>query len=328
MAIQFHKTLSQTEWLSYRSRGIGASEVGTILGLNEYECKLQVHHRKLGILAPKKRNLRMHLGGRSEDFISDMWEYWVADENVFCDNLDNNKKVRECRKVDAYCTNDKYPNLFVSLDREFTDSKHGLSALELKNKTYSSYSKWENKMNPCEVVQLSTQLLVSEYQYGEICYLIDNTRMEVMNMTYNDAKGIEKKIVKETDLFWKNILDSRIIMNKIHDAKTNYNMKLVADLQVQLYSLEPDPEETEAYLDYMTELSRDKKSITPLKGNDDLYAIAKNHKLTSDKIKALEAKRIKYQCELAFAMKDKKEIDFGKLGKVSLFGKFSNKIKL
>ena len=108
--------------------------------------------------------------------------------------MDKNRKVRGSRKVNAYCINDKYPNLFVSLDRDFIDPKHGLSALELKNKTYSSYSKWENKMNPCEVVQLSTQLLVSEYQYGEICYLIDNTRMEVMNMLYKDAMMLEKKI--------------------------------------------------------------------------------------------------------------------------------------
>lgn len=328
MAVTFIPVNSREDFDSFRSKGIGASEGGTILGLNEFECKLQVHHRKLGILPPKKRNLRMHLGGRSEDFISDMWGYWVTDENVFCENLDKNRKVRESRKVNAYCINDKYPNLFVSLDRDFIDPKHGLSALELKNKTYSSYSKWENKMNPCEVVQLSTQLLVSEYQYGEICYLIDNTRMEVMNMLYKDAMMLEKKIVSETDLFWRNVLDSRIIMNQIHHAKTNYNMKLVADLQVQLYSLEPAPEETEAYLDYLTELSREKKSVVPLKGTDDLYAIAKSHKLTTDKIKALEAKKTKLQCDLAYAMRDKKEIDFGKNGKVSLFGRFSNKIKL
>jgi hypothetical protein len=183
-------------------------------------------------------------------------------------------------------------------------------------------------MNPCEVFQLSTQLIVPEYKKGNIVYFIDNTRLEVFPMSYSDAIKLEKQIVTEVDSFWSKIENARIITNQIHYEKDRFNMKAVAELTLELMKCEPEPEFTEAYLDYMTDLSIEKKNSVPLKGNEEQLMWAKGHKKTIEKIKKLQKEKDEFAGKLAHAMGDKKEIDFGKDGKVSLFGKFSNKVKI
>ena len=43
---------SREEWVANRSLGIGASEVGTMLGINEWETPYQLWRRKKGLDAP------------------------------------------------------------------------------------------------------------------------------------------------------------------------------------------------------------------------------------------------------------------------------------
>lgn len=328
MGVRFIPVLSRQDFDSYRSNGIGASEMGTLEGYNEYDCRLSLYHRKLGVKPPKKRNLRMNIGHISEDVITILREHYNQNEDIFLSNLELGIKERKLESVNAYCVNDKYPNIFASLDRREVLNDGTFGAVELKNKTYSSYAKWENQMNPCEVFQLSTQLLVSEYKSGNIVYLIDNARLEVFPMRYSDAIKLEKQIVASVNSFWAKIENARIITNQIHYEKDRFNMKAVAELTLELMKCEPEPEFTEAYLDYMTDLSIEKKNSIPLKGTDEQLMWAKAHKKTIEKIKKLEKEKAEFASKLAHAMGDRKEIDFGKDGKVSLFGRFSNKVKI
>jgi len=328
MAVTFIPVNSREDFDSYRSNGVGASEIGTLFGLNEYDCKLSLHHTKLGIKKSKSRNLRMNIGHISENVTSVLYESYNKDETKFLYNLEHGVKERKIESVNAYCINSKYKNIFVSLDRReiYEDSTFG--CVELKNKTYGAYAKWESKMNPCETLQLSTQIMVTEYKRGNIVYFVDNSKLDVFPMLDSDAKKLEKSIVSTVDKFWSNVEESRMVMTQIHHAKSNHNMRQVEELIVKLYSLEPEPEYNLAYLSYMTELSLAKKDSVPMKGTSELFELAKKHKVVSDKIKKLELQKIEYAAIIAKEMGDFKEIDFGKNGKVSLFGRFSNKIKL
>lgn len=322
---------NREKWYAYRHDGIGASEVGTILGFNQYQCSLELFHLKIGRAKPKPMNLRMNIGHIGEQLIGELWEYWEADKNKFNDNIKNRRKVRECEPVNGYMRNDKYPNLFVSLDRRFKDPRfEGYCNLELKNKTSLSYKQFTEEMNPMEVTQLATQNLVSEYVYGEIAYFIDNTWIEVMPITYKDALKMEKVILKATNKFWDSVLKARIIVNQIEYAKSNYQMSKVADLEMELLQLEPEPENNQAYYDYLTTLARAKKEEVPIKGSNVEYEIAKKIKSYSEKRKKMEAEEIKLKSLLISSMRtmDKHEIDFGKQGKVSFWsGTFKNNIK-
>ncbi len=58
------------EWLAHRSSGIGSSEVGTILGLNEWETPYHLWRRKKGIDPPVEENFLMKAGHYLEDAVS------------------------------------------------------------------------------------------------------------------------------------------------------------------------------------------------------------------------------------------------------------------
>lgn len=58
------------QWLKYREKGIGSSEVGTILGLNPFETPYTLWLRKKGKIAPKQENFAMKAGHYLEDAVS------------------------------------------------------------------------------------------------------------------------------------------------------------------------------------------------------------------------------------------------------------------
>jgi len=40
--------MSREDWLKYRLNGIGASEVGAVMGLNKYEASITLFQKKIG----------------------------------------------------------------------------------------------------------------------------------------------------------------------------------------------------------------------------------------------------------------------------------------
>lgn len=332
MAVHFVDTSgwSRDKWFSYRGDGVGASDLGTIMNLNPYMSNLELFHQKIGLLKPRNMNLRMHLGHISEPLIAELWSYWDKDETKFLNNVANRNQVRIPEIVNGYMRNDLYENLFVSLDYRFEDKRFsGKCNLELKNKTSLSYKQYISEMNPMEVVQMAGQMLVSEYQYSEIAYFIDNTRLEVLSMTYKDALALKPSIMKAVKDFWGRVESARICMNKIENAKNNYNMKAVAELEMELLSYEPIGQ-GEAYLDYLTERAKDKKSSIPLKGNEEQLALAKDLRKLSIKRKKIEKQEVEIKAKLAqqLCAADKTEFDFGKDGSFSITnGRITNKVK-
>lgn len=64
------KYKSREQWLEGRSKGIGASEAGTVLGLNPFCTPYQLWRRKKGIDAPEPENFAMRAGHYLEDAVS------------------------------------------------------------------------------------------------------------------------------------------------------------------------------------------------------------------------------------------------------------------
>lgn len=318
------------EWHRYRSQSVGASEIGTILGLNKYMCALKLHHIKLGLYKQGNKNLRMYLGNMSEDLIGDIFNYWEKDKETTLRNLELKRKVRNVEALNSFATNSRYKFLSASLDRRFLDSNLGWCAVELKNKTSQSYKEYENKTNPCELLQLATQLLVSEYKKGYLVYLIDNADLEVIELTYEDALQMEATITKGVAKFYGNVQKSRIVLNQIEEAKSNFNMKEVERLEQLLHTLEPTSENNEAYLNYMTEIALTRKDTIPIVANEEMFETAKALSKVRAKIKKLEEQEVSLKSKILTFLRvnDKLKLDFGKLGYISIFeGRFNFRYK-
>lgn len=97
----------RNEWLRQREKGIGSSEVGTILGLNPFETPYQLWRRKKGLDAPKQESFAMKAGHYLEDAVS----LFYHDET--------GKDIIKRSAGDYLIVDDEKPFLRVSPDRTY-----------------------------------------------------------------------------------------------------------------------------------------------------------------------------------------------------------------
>lgn len=318
--------MTQEDWLKYRKRGLGASEIGTILGLNPYKCSAQLFYEKLGEdIGLNVENLAMFMGKEQESFIANLWQYWdpqEPEEGALIRNFRDKKIIRRCQRVNAYVHNPDFPWLFVSLDRKINKMKApgnvysaDEGALEIKTIAGYEADKWEAGIPPSHVVQVQTQLLVCEFNFGELAILKDGRNFEVLPFERNE--GICQTIVTRTREFWDKIEEGRKVYTRIFEAKRNFNYKAVEELEEALTALEPAPDGSEAFAKYLKERY---KIAEPgeQRGTDEQLPWAERHAAISKQIKELEeAKRLE-ENRLKNVLRDgASKIDFGPHGYVS-----------
>jgi predicted phage-related endonuclease len=337
--IQWIKTenMSKEDWLQWRNQGIGASEISAITGHNEYQCNLELFYQKIGVPRLDITNLAMLIGLESEDTNAKLWQYWEGDEQSVVRNYQMSNVVRQSEKVGAFAVNDKYPHIFVSLDRKILPHNgKGYGALEFKNTNSFVLRKYENNVVPAHLIQLITQICVCEFEYGEIAYMFENKHFDIFPIP--DIKpfmGTWEHIVTQVNDFWDRVVKARPIYNQMASAKMNMNMRLYAELERELSSLEPPAQNSQAYQNFLKERYKQTAQEVIVKGNLELLEVAKTHKAIKEKLKTIETHINECEIKLKQHIGDNKatKIDFGRDGYVSWKktsdGKiiFSNKVK-
>lgn len=308
--------MTKKDWLGFRSRGFGASEVGATFGLSEYESIIDIFHSKSNS-RPKfsANNMRKFMGHFMEDPITEMWEHWEKDEATMLVNFENGKKVRRAEKVNAYLQNEDFPWLFASLDRRINKHKSlGNGALELK--TISGYvaKKFINGIPPQYMMQLQTQCLIAGYEYGELCTLEDGHKLNVHEFEYD--KQVGEAIVEHTHTFWQQILKARVVKAQIFEAERNYNQRLAEELRYELQELEPSPDGSAAYLDFINDNFKESNG-EGIKA--DVLQIDEARKLyeAKEEIKKAKENSIIFESKLKYDMKETEVLDMGKNGSVT-----------
>ncbi len=313
--------MSRQEWLSFRTRGLGASDISTVLGLNQYKASIELFYEKLSLTpAIDFQNISKFMGLQHEDKIAEMWQYWEGTEDSIIRNYDARKIVRKCQKVNAYIQNPKYPWLFVSLDRKINKtSKRGEGALELKTMAGFESKKWTTDVPPGYLVQIQDQILVCEFEYGELGTMTDGRFFNVI--PFERRKELEQQIIERTKIFWDSVIEGRKLLTKKYEAIRNHNMKAANDFQAQLEMLEPEPDGSEAYERFLKE--KYKKSIAEIgliKGTPQDLSTALNLRRIKDEIKVLEQNAREHENILKRRIADGAKIDFGNDGYISWSG--------
>ena len=57
--------LSREEWLKYRTKGIGGSDVSIIAGINPFKSAHQLWLEKTGQIEPEQTDVNTHISARS-----------------------------------------------------------------------------------------------------------------------------------------------------------------------------------------------------------------------------------------------------------------------
>lgn len=325
--------MTREDWLTYRHTGLGASEVGTVLGLDDYTSSLELFYYKIGDV-PRfdTENMARFMGLQSEDLIADLWQYWEGDEESMIRNFRTGKVVRRCRRIQAYVRNPDYDWLYVSLDRIInkTASK-GEGALELKTISAWEADKWEAGIPPKHVTQLATQLLVPEFDHGEMALLQDLRKMFVL--PFEPMHNITQHIVTRTKDFWDRVLQGRKYVNEKYLAMTQFNQRRVDECNFEIEKLAPEPDGTLVYAKYLSE-KFNKPTKAERSGTQVELQDARAQRDAADRLKEIQETKTLHENNIKKAMGDAVQVlNFGRDGKVywseSAGGSriFRNKIK-
>lgn len=154
------KNMNRNEWLLERTKGIGGSDAGIILGLNKYRTKFELWLEKTGQVDPEEvDNEAVYWGNQMEDVVAKEFERRTG------------KKVRRANYMFSH---PDYPYIKANLDRMVV----GESAL-LECKTASAYlmKEWKGDEIPeSYLVQVQHYLGVTGKEKGYIAVLIGGNK--------------------------------------------------------------------------------------------------------------------------------------------------------
>lgn len=195
------KTNSHEEWLAERKKSLGGSDVGAVLGMNEYSSPYTVWAEKTGKLPPFEGNEWTRLG-------NDL-EYYVAKRFSEASGL---KVVNDT----ATWRNSKYPHLHANFDRKVVGMKAGVECKitsELNAKKYKNGEFPDRFYSQCVEYLCVTEfdrwyLAVLIYGKGILIYQMTRIKDDVCPEWCESSVYVEdgeiEALAKATGNFWNN----------------------------------------------------------------------------------------------------------------------------
>jgi len=164
---------AREQWLRERRRGIGASEVGTILGLNPYESPFELYLHKRGEIPAKEESLAMWLGHQMEPIIAARYE------------METGRFLHDPGEY-AIQAHPDYPWLRATLDRttRYEDGESGAVELKAPGSDNGDWSECEAPL--VYQAQLQIQMACAGFERGEIAAMIGNRDFLVIPFERND----------------------------------------------------------------------------------------------------------------------------------------------
>lgn len=320
------------EWYEFRrTKGIGGSEAGTVMGINKYETWIRTFHEKVGLMEPRKDdNYLMFWGREHEDKIAEIWQYWDDTPEGYIHNKANNKIIRQCRNVNGYIVNPKYPWLFGSLDR-IINKKGGFSfitgeplekpaPLECKALTYWASQVWESGIPEYFNAQIHTYMIIMEVDYAEIAILKDGNKFSV-EYRERDPELVEK-LLHDTKHFWyERVIPAREAYEQRVEADLAGDYEMAEKYDAIIQGLEPPADDTEAYKEYMSKKFLHERE--KVQGTFALYDAAKKDEVLKKLRQEIDRnRRLISNQMIEYLVKNHSDlIDFGKDGTVRWYTK-------
>jgi putative phage-type endonuclease len=178
------KDMPREEWLQWRKKGIGGSDVAAIAGLSKYKSPVGVWLEKTGQLEPEEAGEAAYFGNLLEPIVA----------HVFAERT--GKRVRNKH---AMLQHSKYPWMIANLDREVVGEKAFLEC-----KTASEYLKkdWEEEKIPdAYMLQIQHYLAVTNLPFCYIAAIIGGNKFQYKPVE-RDNELIDYIVTIEHD-FWQ-----------------------------------------------------------------------------------------------------------------------------
>lgn len=181
------KGMTQEEWLSFRQRGIGGSDVAAIACLSKYKSPASVYLDKLGLLEHQEAGEAAYWGTTLEDLVAKEFSKQTG---------------LKVQRRNAIFQHPEYPFMLANIDRFIIDKEKGKGILECK--TASEYLKndWEGDNLPdAYMLQIQHYLAVTGLDYAYIAVLIGGNKFKYKYVPRDEE--LIRFIIKIESDFWQ-----------------------------------------------------------------------------------------------------------------------------
>lgn len=158
--------MTKEEWLSERRNSLGGSEIGAVLGLNQYATPYSVWAEKTGRISSREDNEAMRQGRDLEAYVAERF---------------SERSGKKVHRYNYLLRNDSAPHLHANIDRRIAGEKSGLeckTASALNLRAYSSGEFPESYYAQCVAY-----LAVTEWERWYLAALVLNKAFFVYQIT-------------------------------------------------------------------------------------------------------------------------------------------------
>lgn len=321
------KNMTDEAWLQFRQGGIGGSEIGTVMLQNDFDSRLELYHRKIGVAPLEKTTSEaMHWGNEHEHTIATNWQYYDGSIEGMIKRKHQGKEsiYRKCRKVNHMVRNPKYPALLANVDRLINKSQIMIysgqlltkeAILEIKTVREWAMKMWEAGVPNAYILQMMAYMGVCELEYAELAVLMSNAHLEIIPIEF--SQELFDNILAEVNPFWERILKGRFLMHQYQIAEKNGDAGDMLRLQMELDANEPEATEEDAV---QREQYLNKRFLAVpevIAGTEEILEAGRHYKRIADRMKGLEEKKAFHGSIIKNYMKTATMIDFGHDGSIT-----------
>jgi putative phage-type endonuclease len=211
MSYTIIKPADRKGWLAQREKGIGSSEVGTILGVNPFDTPYQLWRRKKGMSPAIQENEAMRAGHILEGAVATFFEQ------------ETGRKVIKASEGDWLAVDNDRDFLRVSPDRTYwLDGKHSKD-----NKGIVEIKTTQLDIDAADLpkhwyVQLQYQLGVMGYRQGSLAWLTRGVKFGYQDIAFDaDLYGY---MVEKLEQFWTDCIkgDQEPAITTIDDVQAKF----------------------------------------------------------------------------------------------------------
>ena len=236
------KDFTREEWLAERNKGIGGSDIATILGLNKLKSPLQLFLEKTGKVVAEDLSDKevIYWGNVLEDVVAKEFERRTG------------KKVRK-RNV-MFC-DDKYPYMRANVDREVVGEN---AVLECKTTDKRNADQWVDDQVPANyILQCQWYMMIRGYEKAYIACLIGGNQF-VFKEIERDEELIE--IIKGKAVeFWETNVLGDVEPDADYMDKAAYKQLTLCPDAIEL------PDDIDFKIELLEEIKRDEKTLKQTK---------------------------------------------------------------
>lgn len=186
------KDMDRSNWLAWRNKGIGGSDVATITGLNKYKSALELWMEKVGSIEPKEAGEAAYWGNIMEPIIR------------------NEFMIRTGLKVDTINSILRHPKhkfMLANVDGIVNDPIHGKCIFEAKTASAYKQDLWKDDSIPEEyMLHIQHYMAVTGYSKTYIAVLIGGNTF-VYKCIDRDDELIDMILKLELD-FWNCVVNT------------------------------------------------------------------------------------------------------------------------